>query len=411
MATNPIVKQQDYLPFRLPGLPWGIYIRWFGMFIALVFIMWLGARIDDSPRRFVQETVNGVLVGGIYSLVAVGIVMINKATGIFNFAHGAMMLFSALVFFHFFTTPADGHNIIVIALFAIITVGAFIGMNSLNDLRNPRNLAIGAVVAALLTVGMTMGGGDLRMIRALIGGLTMAVLLGILIERFTIRPLLGQPIFTLILMTLALDAILRGISIMTWGSIEKKLTIFSGIDQIGIDPVIRTDISFMLPEGERLTNLTIDGSILVGFALALLIFFAFVMFFQYTSIGLAMRATSENQTLAQSVGLRVRAILAISWAIAALLALAAGVLYGGSTDISVGMPLLAIQAFPAVLLGGLESIGGALAGGIVIGLAQTWANLLFSNDAGTQLAPYVILMIVLIVRPDGLFGQKRIERI
>jgi branched-chain amino acid transport system permease protein len=110
--------------------------------------------------------------------------------------------------------------------------------------------------------------------------------------------------------------------------------------------------------------------------------------------------------------LRVRTILAVAWAIAALLAATAGVLQGGATSLSLNMPLLALSAFPAVLLGGLESIPGALVGGIIIGLVQEWANLLFpGTQAGTELAPYVVLMIVLVIRPDGLFGQKRIERI
>jgi branched-chain amino acid transport system permease protein len=126
-----------------------------------------------------------------------------------------------------------------------------------------------------------------------------------------------------------------------------------------------------------------------------------------------MRASAENQTLAQSIGLRVRIILAVAWGIAAILAGTAGVLQGGATNLDVGnMPLLALRAFPAVLLGGLESVSGALVGGLVIGLVQEWANLLFrGTNAGTELAPYVVLMIVLIIRPEGLFGEKRIERI
>jgi branched-chain amino acid transport system permease protein len=125
-----------------------------------------------------------------------------------------------------------------------------------------------------------------------------------------------------------------------------------------------------------------------------------------------MRATAENQKLGQAVGLRVRAILAIAWAIAALLGGVAGVLQGAATTLSLNMPLLALRAFPAVLLGGLESISGALIGGLVIGLVQELSNLRFpGSQAGTELAPYLVLMVVLILRPDGLFGQKRIERI
>jgi branched-chain amino acid transport system permease protein len=146
--------------------------------------------------------------------------------------------------------------------------------------------------------------------------------------------------------------------------------------------------------------------------LGLAAFAVFVVFFRYTSIGLAMRAVSENQQLAQSVGLRVRVILAVAWGIAALLAATAGMLQGGATTLSLNLPFIVLRAFPAVLLGGLESIGGALLGGIVIGVTEEMADLLFrGSQVGTELAPYVVLMIVLVIRPEGLFGQKRIERI
>ena len=141
----------------------------------------------------------------------------------------------------------------------------------------------------------------------------------------------------------------------------------------------------------------------------------------YAALGLAaaafvalagMPADIVPQKLAQSVGLRVRVILGVAWAIAALLATVAGVLQGGATSLSLNMPLLALRAFPAVLLGGLESVPGALVGGLIIGLVQEYANLLFpGTQAGTELAPYLVLMVVLVIRPDGLFGQKRIERI
>ena len=159
-------------------------------------------------------------------------------------------------------------------------------------------------------------------------------------------------------------------------------------------------------------TIIVDRAFLIAFVLALVAFTAFVLFFRFTNVGLAMRGTAENQQLAQSVGLRVRSILAAAWAIAALLATVGGVLLGGATSLTVTLPFVALRAFPAVLLGGLESIAGALVGGLVIGLTEQYATLLFpGTQAGEQLAPYVVLMIVLILRPEGLFGQKRIERI
>jgi branched-chain amino acid transport system permease protein len=207
-------------------------------------------------------------------------------------------------------------------------------------------------------------------------------------------------------MTLAIDQILLGLTQMVWGSVEIPLQLFNGLKDLGIPSPMRIESEWL---GGRVIVRT---ELVVAFIMALVAFGAFVAFFRYTNVGLAMRATAENQQLAQSVGLRVRLILAVAWGIASLLAATAGVLQGGATSLSLNMRFLALQAFPAVLLGGLESIEGALVGGIIIGLVQEWGNLLLPNaQIGTELAPYVVLMIVLVIRPDGLFGEKRIERI
>jgi branched-chain amino acid transport system permease protein len=212
-------------------------------------------------------------------------------------------------------------------------------------------------------------------------------------------------------MTLALgEGIMRGTTQIIWGSVELHLPTFDTLPAIGIPKPINWDTKTTF--GDAFGGpVIIRSELLVAFILALIAFAAFTLFFRYTSIGLQMRATAESQRLAQSVGLRVRVILAVAWAIAALLAGTAGVLQGGATSLTLTMPLLALRAFPAVLLGGLESIGGALVGGLVIGLVEQWATLLFPNQVGTELAPYLVLMLVLVIRPDGLFGQKRIERI
>jgi branched-chain amino acid transport system permease protein len=257
---------------------------------------------------------------------------------------------------------------------------------------------------------MTVGDRSLQWLHAIVGGVLGGVLVGLVIERFTIRPLIGQPLFAAIMMTLAVGEVLRGFTLITWGSQPQNLPIFATVNPLGLPqslPPIRWDVT------ETLGGvIAIQRAPVFAFGLALVAFALFVAFFQFTSVGLAMRATAEHQLLAQSVGLRVRAILATAWGIAALLAGIAGVLQGGSTNLSLTLPFLALRAFPAVLLGGLESIGGALIGGLVVGLAEQYATLLFpGTQAGEQLAPYVVLMAVLIIRPEGLFGLKRIERI
>jgi branched-chain amino acid transport system permease protein len=383
------------------------YLTWLAYVIAaIVLVMWLGPLIGGkNPARWVQTTITGVLVGGIYSLIALGIVVINKASGVFNFAHGGMMLLGGLIFYSFFSSGQV--SVLAAGILATLTVLLTLTMTSWRDLLKPRQALIGLAAIIALTAVMSINGQELKLVRAIAGAATGAVLLGLVIERFTIRPLIGQPLFAMVLMTLAIGRLLQGFTQLTWGSVELPLQVFTNPDGTGFSTIKLTDMQ------EALGGVVIiKPELLIAFGLALASYVAFVLFFQFTNVGLAMRATAENQRLAQSIGLRVRGILAIAWAIAALLATIGGVLQGGVTNLSSNLPLLALSAFPAVLLGGLESITGALVGGIIIGLLQEWANLLFQGtQAGTELAPYLVLMVVLVVKPDGLFGQKRIERI
>lgn len=376
---------------------------------VLLLLAWLGPIVaEQRAARLVQSTITGVLVGGVYALIALGIVIINKASGVFNFAHGWMMLLGGLIFYSFFiSTAVGGVNLVAALLLSVATVFMALTTNGWRALRQPRTLAVGALISVVLTVGLIVGGPEVQLFRALLGATIGAVLTGLVVERFAIRPLIGQPLFAMVLMTLAVGEVLHGITQLTWGSVEIPLGVFAGVRDLGFPSPIRIDAN------ETLGGMIIVRTeLLIAFILAIVAFMLFVLFFRYTSVGLSMRATAENQKLAQSVGLRVRTILAVAWAIAALLAATAGVLQGGATTLSQNMPLLALRAFPAVLLGGLESVGGALVGGLVVGLVQEWAGLLFpGTQAGTELAPYVILMVVLVIRPDGLFGQKRIERV
>lgn len=370
--------------------------------LALFLLPLIGAQ---RPSRLIQSTITGLLVGGIYSLIALGIVIINKASGVFNFAHGWLMLLGGLLFYAFFSVAGGQISVLAAVGLPLVTFLMIMSTNRWRDLLQRRTVLI-IVIGTLASAGLLLATSGVPLIRALVGAAFGAVFAGLVVERFAIRPLIGQPLFTTVLMTLALSEVLHGITQMIWGSVEIPLTVFAGVRELGIPTPFRID-------AEALGGtIIVRTELLIAFILALLAFAGFVAFFRFTSVGLSMRATAENQKLAQSTGLRVRTILAVAWAIAAILAGVAGVLQGGATSLSLNMPLLALRAFPAVLLGGLESIGGALVGGLVIGLVQEYANLLFpGTQAGTDLAPYVVLMIVLIIRPDGLFGQKRIERI
>jgi branched-chain amino acid transport system permease protein len=352
----------------------------------------------------IQALITGLLVGGIYGLIALGIVIINKASGVFNFAHGLMMLIGGLIFWSLFQTQPLSPMVAFILSGVVLTL-------LVTGVRWPvswsRQRVIAAILVAWLITGYALIQQDNVLIRALIGTALGAALMGLLIERLAIRPLIGQPLFTTVMMTLAVSEVLLGVTQITWGSVDRALPVFATTNALGLPQEF---------EPIRIQNLmggtvVIKLELLIAFVLAMTAFVLFVLFFNYTSLGLSMRATSENLDLAQAVGLRVRTILAVAWAVAGVLAATAGVLHGGSTGVSLTMPGLALRAFPAVLLGGLESVTGAIIGGLIIGVTEKLGTALFSSDVGEQLLPFVVLMVVLVIRPSGLFGERRIERI
>ena len=371
--------------------------------IALFLMQQLG---DKRAARIVQTLISGVLVGGIYGLVALGIVVINKASGVFNFAHGWMMVVGGMIFWSFFTAAE-----ISLAAAALLSLAAMVMMMTAagwRSLREPRTWMIIGAGVFLLTALMTIGGIEFKWLHAIAGAFAGAIVVGLTVERFAIRPLIGQPLFTVVLMTLAISEVLHGVTQIAWGTVELNLPIFVNPETGRRFSVLRLDAFKESLGGAAIVRV----ELVIAFALAVIAFIGFILFFRYTSVGLAMRASSEDQQLAQSVGLRVRVILAITWAVAAFLASIAGVLQGGAVGLSLNIGFVALRVFPAVLLGGLESIAGAFIGGIIIGIVEQFGTFLNSSQqVGTDLAPYVVLMLALVIRPDGLFGEKRIERI
>ncbi len=352
----------------------------------------------------IQGLITGTLVGGIYALVALGIVIINKASGVFNFAHGYMVLVGGLIFWDLFQNhPLD-------PMLAFVFSGVVLTMLS-RGVQWPRSWSAQryflAVTVLWLVVGWTLTQEQSTTLRAFVGTVLGAAMMGLLIERFTIRPLIGQPLFTQIMMTLAVGEVLLGFTQLIWGSTDRSLPVFATTNPLGLPqpyPPYRIENVFG-------GTVIVKVELLAAFGVALGAYVLFVLFFNHTRLGLAMRATAEDQDLAQAVGIRVRRILAMAWAIAGMLAALAGVLQGGSSGISLNMAGLGLRAFPAVLLGGLESVHGAIIGGLIVGISEKLGTTLFSSDVGEQLMPFLVLMIVLFFRPEGLFGQKRIERI
>jgi branched-chain amino acid transport system permease protein len=310
-----------------------------------------------------QQIVTGILNGGTLALIALGIVAIYKSSEVFNFAHGHLVMLGAYFTWWFAGGMEDGSTLFNLPLWA-------------------------AIILALLT----------------------AVVLGLLIERLTLRPMSGQPLLAIILMTLGMAQLIQGVSNVAFGVEPQNFSppLFSPADvtNISVPPVNGTSIVF-------LDRIAVRHSLLATFVVAVVAAVIFILFFRLTKTGLAMRAASENHELARSVGINVSRVFGLSWAIAGVAATLGGVLLATVGGISAALSLVALVAFPAILLGGLESFPGAIVGGLMIGLVQALVqastNIEVRNSA--EIAPYVLLLIVLLIRPEGLFGQKRIERI
>lgn len=310
-----------------------------------------------------QLMVNGLLNGGTLALIALGIVLIYKSSEVFNFAHGQMVM-----------------------------VGAYLTWFFAGGTSQDENMPI-----------------DLPFFLAVIAAIIVAVLLGLLIERFALRPMTGQPLLSIILMTLGLALLLDGGTTLVFGTQPKGFpSPINSIDTFSFPNPFATEATPVF-----LQNITVLQARVATFVVAIVVAVAFIIFFNYTNLGLAMRATSEDHELARSVGIKVPRVFGLSWAIAGIVATLGGILLAMLTGVSINLALIALVAFPAILLGGLESFSGAILGGLIIGLAQSLvqASKIPEIRNSAEIAPYVLLLIVLVIRPEGLFGQKRIERI
>ena len=292
--------------------------------------------------EFLQFSISGLLVGAIYTLIALGIVLIYKSSRAINFAQGEFVMMGGFIFW--------------------------------------------AILAQL----------GLPVWAAFLGCIAGAVAVGWLAERFAIGPLIGQPVISLIMVTIGLSAILRGIVLMAWGGPPQ------GMPQ------------FLPSGGVSFGGVNLSQEMLISFIIAMVLVGILSLFFKYTKAGLAMRASAEDHQAAQSVGISVKSIFSQTWIIAALVGAIAGVLLGSMYGLSTEMSELGLKAFPVVLLGGLESIPGAVIGGLLIGLLEGLAGGYIDPLVGggiREVAPYIFMIIILLFRPYGLFGLARIERI
>ncbi len=227
--------------------------------------------------------------------------------------------------------------------------------------------------------------------------IAVAIAMGLVIERLALRPLVGQPELAVIMMTIALASVLEGLAVLIWGAQYKTYH--------GVLPTVSLKLGEISIPPESLIGLTVSG-IMVG---------ALLLFFRYTKMGLAMRATAEDLKVVQSVGIRASTVYAASWVIACVVGVIGGMLLGAVSGAAVQLSQVGLKAFAVVLLGGIDSIGGAIVAGILVGVLENVAagylDPILPGGGLAQVFPFVVMILVLVVRPYGLFGLARIERI
>jgi len=285
---------------------------------------------------FLQFVTGGLFFGGMYTLIALGIVTIYKSTKVFNLGQGWM-----------------------------VTLGAFI------------------VVSFVRWFGAVPG---------VLAGLAFGALLGLVIDRFLMRPLIGQPLIAAFLLTIMLAYMFGGINVLVWGSFSYEMPLnFPG----------RT---------VKLGEVVISHSLLWGIGVAVLAFTAFSFFYWRTLMGRVMRATAEDHQTAQSLGLPVKRVFSLSWMLAGMLSIVGGIFLGVVSGVNMLMYHSLLGAIAVVLMGGLDSVAGAIVGGMILGLIQSLVTGYLSPSLA-DVIPYIILLGILIIKPYGLFGLVRIERL
>ncbi len=299
-----------------------------------------------SEMMFVLEVlIAGLLSGVMYSLVALGFVLIFKASGVFNFAQGAMVLFAALTFARFLEM---GINFWLAAAFALVVM----------------------------------------------------MVMAVVIERVMLRPLVAQPVIILFMATIGLNYFLEGMAQAVWDSQVHAL-------ELGIEDVPWESV--MDATGILISLFDVWAAVICGVLVLVLAFF-----FQKGRIGRALRAVADDNQAAMSVGIPLQMIWAIVWATAGLVALVAGALWGQRLGVQFSISLVALKALPVLILGGFNSIAGAIVGGLIIGAAEKLAEVYLGPIIGGGIEAwfaYFIAMLFLMFRPHGLFGEELIERV
>jgi branched-chain amino acid transport system permease protein len=295
----------------------------------------------SSPLFFVEVLLGGIFAGLMYSLVALGFVLIYKASGVFNFAQGVMVLFAALT------------------LVGLLERG------------------VPVLVALVLTT-------------------VVMIVLAFAIERVVLRPLVNQAYIILFMATIGLNFFLEGFGEMLWGANVKRL-------DVGIP-----DRSFMV-KGVQINQLELTAAVTAAILVTVL-----AVFFQRTRIGRALRAVADDHEAALSIGIPLKTIWVVVWSVAGLVAIVAGIMWGAKSGVQFSLSLIALKALPVLILGGFESVPGAIVGGLIIGVGEKIGEVYWGPLVGGAIEnwfAYVLALAFLLIRPQGLFGEKIIERV
>jgi branched-chain amino acid transport system permease protein len=301
---------------------------------------------STTPAIFFEVLLSGLLVGVMYSFVALGFVLIYKASGVFNFAQGAMVFFAAL-------TCVAMHQEFGIPLW----------------------------LSGLLTIGVM-------------------ILLAVVTERVVLRPLVAQHEITMFMATIGLTFFIEGLAQLVWGSTVRPLSL----------PIKDEPIAIVMEK----TGMVISQFDVTAAAIGAVLVATLAFLFSKTKVGRALRAVADDHQAAQSIGIPLQRIWVIVWSVAGFVALVTGLLWGARNGVSFSLTFVALKALPVLIIGGFTSIPGAIVGGLIVGASEKLAEFYVGPQVGGGIEgwfPYVLALVFLLVRPEGLFGERIIRRI